>query len=312
MSEGPGRYAAPQVRAHLREDPDRGGLVVQVHIDHSNWAGAPYERHVPDLDEALGYVGAFWQHSAPGRDAAVPAADGIEWGYRYRLLRRTSDGHRGRQKEVTAGSREDAEAQVAEFLEDGGKWEAEVIWRTAKVEPGEWHSLKLTVTDAIEKAAGSIEDGEAVTPQVLSDLMPLAGGTVIPPEVIATWTDGEREQAASWASAEHLSASDHPVIRVPQPEVVRRAAEICASPALAQLAVESWRDAGNRLEQSGFTFDDESAHALAVAGQDAITGLLVLLRTAGQPGQFSSEQMAATYRAGYVKARQDAATEEPL
>jgi len=310
MSEEPGRYAAPQVQAHLREDPDRGGLIVGVHTEYPNSKGMPYERHVPNLEAALGYIGTFWRNSAPGRDAAVPPAEGIEWGYRYKAPRTRQV------REYQSDNRAEAERTVREFAEDGEKnrcdWEAGVIWRTAAVKPGEWHSLKLTVTDTLEKVAEAGEDGEAVTPQVLSDLMSLAGGTVIPPEVIATWTDGEREQAAQWAAAEHLSASDNPVIRVPQPEVVRRAAEICASPALAQLAVESWRDAGRRLEESGFTFDDESAHALAVAGQDAITGLLVLLRTAGGPGQFTSEQMAATYRAGYVKARQDAVTEEPL
>lgn len=158
MSTGLGKYAASQVGAHLREDPDRGGLVVQVHIQHSNSAGAPYERHVPDLEAALGYIGTFWRHSAPGRDAAEPPATGVEWGYRYRLLE-LRPGHSGRAREATADSREDAGEQVAALLSDDGKWEAEVIWRTAAVPAGDWHGVKPTAAGTPEDIAEAQEDG---------------------------------------------------------------------------------------------------------------------------------------------------------
>jgi len=253
--------------------------------------------------------------SAPGRDAGTPPPSGIEWGYRCRLLKHPSGPGAGRVTERSSATRAEAEEDVAVFLEEPEKWEAEVIWRTAEVKPGEWHSLRLTVTDTLEKAGAAREDGEEVTPQVLSDLLSLTASTVIPPEVIATWTSREREEAVAWAAAEHLSASDNPVKRLSQPGFVQRTAEICASPALAQLAAESWTGYLDLLRQSEpgvrpTEFLNGAGEAAEIA-RDAITGLLVLLRSTG-PGEFTREQMAASYNAGYVKARQDAAVEEPL
>jgi hypothetical protein len=119
-------------------------------------------------------------------------------------------------------------------------------------------------------------DEVTVSPQVLSDMLSLVlGGTGIPAPVVATWTPREREEAAGWAAAEHLSASDNPVRRLEMPELVRRSAEICASPAMAQLVVESWAQHKERAEHGGHQDDGERA------AQDAITGLLVLFE--GRP-----------------------------
>lgn len=116
-------------------------------------------------------------------------------------------------------------------------------------------------------------DQDEVTPQALADVIGLTG-TVIPAEVIATWTRRERDAALEWAAAEHLSASDNPVRRVPQPEPVARAAEICASPALAQLAVEAWTSHREVLRYARAAGADGATEAMA---QDAVTGLLALL-----------------------------------
>jgi hypothetical protein len=117
-------------------------------------------------------------------------------------------------------------------------------------------------------------------PQVLADMISLVTGGMIPSGVIATWTPHEREEAAEWAAGEHLSASDNTgVRRVPRPEFVRRAVEITQSPAVAQLAVEAWALHKEDLEHGG-AWDDQDHRELATrqAAQDAITGLLVLLR----------------------------------
>ena len=207
----------------------------------------------------------------------------VEWGYRSRLKRLPGTSHPGRRRELASRSRKEAEETVAELLADDG-WEAEVIWRTAAVEPGPWHSYRPSVTDVLEKASSAREDGEALTPQVLSDLLSLTEGAAVPPEVIATWTEREREQAAAWAVSEHLHASDHPdVARLVIPPFVARTAEICASPALAQLAVEAWT---RHREAIAVHDDPEKPWADNVAAgkaQDAITALLVLLKGAGRP-----------------------------
>jgi hypothetical protein len=133
----------------------------------------------------------------------------------------------------------------------------------------------------MSKSAGEAES--ETRPEVLADLLILAGGTVIPARVIATWTPQEREEAVAWAAAEHLSASDNPVVRPPQPPFVLRAAEICASPALAQLAVEAWTAHREVLRYAAAAGEDGATERFA---QDAVTGLLVLLgpsRRAARP-----------------------------
>jgi hypothetical protein len=122
-----------------------------------------------------------------------------------------------------------------------------------------------------------------ITPQVLADMLSLASEVRIPPEVIATWTPREREDAAGWAGDEHLSASGNPVLRVPKPGVVKWAEEVCSSPALAQLAVESWVQLKDRVEHGEFKAWDEIADELLKTGQAAITGLLVLLKDRSAP-----------------------------
>jgi hypothetical protein len=118
-----------------------------------------------------------------------------------------------------------------------------------------------------------MEAEEAETsPEVLADILSLVTNVMIPAGVIATWTVREREQAVKWAAAEHLSASDNDdVKRAPQPPFVARAAELAASPALAQLAVEAWTQ---YREQGEFSSGWEDVYEMA---QGAVTGLLVLL-----------------------------------
>lgn len=116
---------------------------------------------------------------------------------------------------------------------------------------------------------------EETSLEVLADILSLAVSVTIPAAVLATWTARERDQALEWAAAEHLSASDNPVTRLPQPELVRRAAEICASPALAQLAVEAWTRHKEVCEEAQPVESPEWVSARMA--QDAVTGLLVLL-----------------------------------
>jgi hypothetical protein len=114
------------------------------------------------------------------------------------------------------------------------------------------------------------------SPELIADVIGLAG-TAVPAAVIATWTEAEREQALEWAAAEHLSASDNPVRRRGQPRLVARAAEIAASPVLAQLAVESWTACREETRRYGFDDADSALLGVESAAQDAVTGLIVLL-----------------------------------
>lgn len=127
----------------------------------------------------------------------------------------------------------------------------------------------------------SKDDEAEVTPQVISDIIGLVASPVIPPAVIATWTQAERDEALSWAGGEHLHASDNTgVKRVRQPPFVGRALEICASPVTAQLAVERWTTAKEQLERSAAACAEDlltDTEPLLAIAQDAVTGLLVLL-----------------------------------
>lgn len=166
------------------------------------------------------------------------------------------------------------------------------------------------------KAREMRDDGQETTPEVLRDLIAVAAGVMIPGPVIATWTPAERREAEEWAASEHLRASDNAGVKVPpQPGFVARAVEMAGNPAVAQLAVESWTWYLEALQaaEPGVRSAEflNGAGEASEAARDAITGLLVLLKDAGQPGQFTSEQMTASYNAGHVKARQDAAAEEP-
>lgn len=121
---------------------------------------------------------------------------------------------------------------------------------------------------------------DETSPEQLASLLMLVIPAMIPPAVIATWTPREREEAELWAAAEYLSTSGNPAVLAPQPEFVRRAAEICTNPARAQLAVEAWMHHVAALEGSGEYITE--AHASTVlAAMDAVTGLIVLLGDQG-------------------------------
>jgi hypothetical protein len=129
----------------------------------------------------------------------------------------------------------------------------------------------------------STEETESETrPEVLADLLSLVTGVMIPAGVIATWTPREREWAAKWAAAEHLNASDNRVTRWPQPACVKEAAELTASPALAQLAAEEWVNYLTQLQESQRHVG--KAEAISIdAARRAVTGLLVLLGPSRRP-----------------------------
>lgn len=121
---------------------------------------------------------------------------------------------------------------------------------------------------------GKREETE-LTPQVVADLVAVAAGVMIPAGVTATWTAAEREEAAAWAAAEHLSASGSPVKRVPQPPFVHRTLDVVRNPAMAQAAVESWLSCKETARVPGML--DDPVESVITGAQMAITGLLALL-----------------------------------
>jgi hypothetical protein len=182
----------------------------------------------------------------------------IEWGVRTRSRRP------GRQwREYYLADQEEARAEYSHLLENLENWDIELGYRTAEVKPG-----PFTVYRAPRSEPAQPEED----PEVLADILSLVGGVMIPAGVISTWTPAQRDMAARWAAAEHLHASDNEdVTRVPEPEFVKRAAEICASPAMAQLAVEAWVHRGDDPDLT-------TVRAVLELARDAITGLLVLLK----------------------------------
>jgi hypothetical protein len=63
-----------------------------------------------------------------------------------------------------------------------------------------------------------MEDAEEeLAPEVLRDMLLLAGITIPVAVIIADWTPDQRREAATWAAAEHLNASDNDVERLPRP-----------------------------------------------------------------------------------------------
>jgi hypothetical protein len=131
-------------------------------------------------------------------------------------------------------------------------------------------------------------DEVTVSPQVLSDMISLVANVTVPAAVIATWTPRERNEAAGWASAEHLSASDNAVKRLPLPLLVARAVDIASSPAVAQLAVEGWVLHKERLEYGS----GEAVMDAPQVAQEAITGLLVLLGDEQRPATWQARARA--------------------
>lgn len=184
----------------------------------------------------------------------------IEWGCKYRLKHSEVTHRPGDWSYAPAENLEEAREDVRHF-EESGKFDAGLIWHTAAVLPGPWQDW----------VPPQPQDGEEITPQVLSDMLLLVSDTPVPPEVIATWTADEREVAGQWAAAEHLHASDNPVKRMPKPDFVQRAEEICASAAQAQLAIEAWQ---GRTATDAWMMNPA---AVARMAREAITGLIVLL-----------------------------------
>lgn len=188
----------------------------------------------------------------------------IEWGFKYRLKKSQVTGKPGNWTYAPCESRTDAELDLAHFNADESLFEAGLAWHTAGVLPGEWQDYVPGTPEAKD---------DAMSPQVLSDLLLLVSSQPIPPEVIALWTVDEREVAGQWAAAEHLSASDNPVKRMPKPNHVERAEEICASPVQAQLALEAW---AGRNSESAWMMNPASVARMA---REALTGLVVLMAT---------------------------------
>jgi hypothetical protein len=188
----------------------------------------------------------------------------IEWGVRSRSRRIGGQWH-----EYYFASQEEARAEYSHLLVNLDNWDIEFGYRTAKVEAGPFTRYKAP-------ASGSAQPEE--DPEVLADILSLVGGVMIPAEVIAVWTPADRKLAAKWAAAEHLHASDNEdVQRIPEPGFVKRAAEICASPAMAQLAVENWTSWLAGVQESAGGAGPRTTGAIGIA-RDAITGLLVLLK----------------------------------
>jgi hypothetical protein len=96
-----------------------------------------------------------------------------------------------------------------------------------------WHHTytcgdAVRMVEAIAPESGEVEqltEAGPVTAQALSDLLLLVGVTVTP-EQLASWTPGQREQAAQWAGLVHLSASDNDVDVPERPAFLDRPAEI--------------------------------------------------------------------------------------
>jgi hypothetical protein len=192
---------------------------------------------------------------------------GIEYGYR---ARRVSPRTGSRWAiEAVCPDLDTAKHRAAGAVTEEPGWESEVTWRVPASPWQKW--------DPRPEAEGSEFYGEILAPDVLSSLLMLVEPAVIPPEVIATWTTGQRAEVQDWAAAEHLIASDNNDVKPREkPDLLDRAAEISSSPAMAQLAVEAWT---GRPSQFDYMDNPEKLTAMA---QDAITGLVVLgLRATG-------------------------------
>jgi hypothetical protein len=213
----------------------------------------------------------------------------IRWGYRY--VWAGAEGSAVGPYYVPCESREEAEKALRKFSSEAvGQWDTALVWRTAAVPAGPWQEgdvvpswgdrpLSTGEAAALNKEA-VLSDGDDPSPQLIAGLLLLVlDAPGIPAEVIATWTPAEREQAVKWVSAEHLSASDNDdVERVPQPGFVTRAAEICANPVIAQLAVEAWLRHREEIALSADATSSWAASVAAARAQSAIAGLLVLLK----------------------------------
>jgi hypothetical protein len=57
---------------------------------------------------------------------------------------------------------------------------------------------------------------------VIHDMLSLVMENPPPAEVIASWSDEDRQEVEDWAEIEHLYASDNYIRRKPMPEVIKR------------------------------------------------------------------------------------------
>jgi hypothetical protein len=57
---------------------------------------------------------------------------------------------------------------------------------------------------------------------VIHDMLSLVMENPPPAEVIASWSDEDRQEVEDWAGIEHLYASDNYIRRKPMPEVIKR------------------------------------------------------------------------------------------
>lgn len=71
-------------------------------------------------------------------------------------------------------------------------------------------------------------DTNTISGAFLRDMLLLTGITIPPAVIIEDWTPAQRHEAAMWAAAEHLHASDNDdVERLPKPSFLGSACTFC-------------------------------------------------------------------------------------
>lgn len=84
------------------------------------------------------------------------------------------------------------------------------------------------------------DDREPIRTEVVRDLLMLCG-VVVPAEIVAAQTQGDRDRAARWAASAHLRASDNDdVPEVDKPQWVARYEFLAAGEARCEEAVARW------------------------------------------------------------------------
>jgi hypothetical protein len=122
------------------------------------------------------------------------------------------------------------------------------------------------------------DDQGPVRTEVARDLLLLCGVTV-PVEIVAAQTPGDREQAARWAAAEHLHASDNfGVKRAPKPEWVRLFEVLDAEADPCGTAMGRWAEHTARLEASQRRIGSGESVILSLAEGAIMAQHIALLR----------------------------------
>lgn len=109
-----------------------------------------------------------------------------------------------------------ADGGCSTYRDTGMHWDTCPNRVSAITDNGQW---KLTTGDIIDPPGQSTAepvDTEGISDETLTDLLSMACVTTTP-EVVATWTPRQRDQAAGWAAAVCLSASDNDVPVPPRP-----------------------------------------------------------------------------------------------